>query len=180
MADMAVTAAVVSGVASVGAAVVDTVSNIQNEEAQIQVSDFNRRMARDDARRTRAEYAMNAGLLRGNARRQIATAQNAMGATGNIGSSADASIYDSYLNLSSDLASMKYQYYNTAIKYLNEMKNHKFNKEVARNNKTGALLGGMLNVTAAASTGYLRYLDVTGQLDDYKEAARAARAAGKK
>lgn len=154
---MAVTTSIIAGAASVGSAIVKTVSDYQNEGFQEEVSRYNQLVAMDDAARTRAEYAMNAGLLRANARRQMATSQNAMGATGNVGSSSDAALYDAYLNLSSDLASMKYQYDNTAIKFLNEAENHKFNKKVASYNKSGALLGGLLNITGAVSRGYMGY-----------------------
>lgn len=154
---MAVTTAIIAGAASVGSAVVDTVSKYQNEKAQENVHGYNELVARDDAQRTLAEYAMNAGLLRANARKQIATAENQMGAMGNFGSSSDAAIVDAYLNLSSDLAAMKYQYDNTAIKFLNEAENHKYNKAISRVNKKGALLGGLLNITGAVAQGYAGY-----------------------
>lgn len=160
---MSTTMAIVSAVASVGSAVVSTVSQYQNEKAQEGVSAYNESVARDDAVRTRAEYAMNAGLLRANARKQIAAAENQMGAMGNIGSSADAAVVDAYLNLSSDLAAMKYQYDNTAVKYLNEAMNHRYNKNVSRANKKGALLGGMLNIASAATQGYMGYTSAGGK-----------------
>lgn len=154
---MAVTTSIIAAAASVGSAVVDTVSKYQNEKAQENVHGYNEMVARDDAVRTRAEYAMNAGLLRANARKQIATAENQMGAMGNFGSSSDAAIVDAYLNLSSDLAAMKYQYDNTAIKFLNEAENHRYNKKISKMNKSGALLGGLLNITGAAAQGYMGY-----------------------
>ena len=154
---MAVTTAVISGLAAVGSAVVSTVNNVQQQKALAAQNEYNAQVAEQDAVRARAESAMNQGLLRANARRQIATAQNQMAATGNVGSSADAVIMDAYLNLSSDLGAMKYQSDNTAIKYLNEARNYQYNKEVAKRAKTGAYLGGLLNVTSAVGNAYTNY-----------------------
>lgn len=160
---MAVTTAVISGIAAVGAAVVSTVNQIQNNKAIAAQNEYNRQVAEMDAQRAHAEDAMNEGLLRANARRQIATGQNQMTATGNIGSSADAAIVDAYFNLNSDLGAMKYQYDNTAIKYLNEANNYKYNAQVSRKNAKGALLGGMLNITSAAASAYKGYSDAGGK-----------------
>lgn len=160
---MAVTTSVISGIAAVGSAVVSTVNQINAEQVAEEQNRYNQRVAEEDAARTRAESAMNRGLLRANARRQIATGQNQMVATGNVGSSADAAIVDAYFNLNSDLGAMKYQYDNTAIKYLNEAQNYKYNKNVAKRGQTGALLGGMLNVASAASSAYKGYSDAGGK-----------------
>ena len=160
---MAVTTAVISGIAAVGSAVVSTVNNIQNQQTIAAQNEYNAQAAESDAVRTRAESAMNRGLLRANARRQIATGKNQMVATGNIGSSSDAAILDAYFNLNSDLAAMKYQYDNTAIKYLNEAKNYRYNAQVAKKNKSGALLGGLLNVTSAAGRAYTGYSEAGGK-----------------
>ena len=160
---MAVTMSVISTVAAVGAAAVSAVSQYKNEKAQEAVNKYNEAAARDDAERVKAEYAMNAGLRRASARKQIAEAENQMGAVGNIGSSERASVYDAYLNLSSDLAAMQYQYDNTAIKYLNEAENHKYNSKIAKMNASGAKLAGYLNVTAAATSGYGSYSNAGGK-----------------
>lgn len=170
---MSVTTSIISAAAAVGSAVVSTVSQYQNERAQERVSAYNESVARDDAARTRAEYAMNAGLLRANARKQMGAAANIMGATGNVGSSADAAMVDAYLNLSSDLAAMKYQYDNTAIKFLNEAENHRYNKKVARVNKKGALLGGLLGVASSATQGYMGYSAAGGKYG-YRSARKLA------
>lgn len=160
---MAVTTAVISGIASVGAAAVTMMNNIEQQKALEAQNEYNQQVAEEDAVRVRAEGAMNRGLLRANARRQIASAKNMMGATGNVGSSADAAVVDAFFNLSSDLGAMKYQYDNTAIKYLNEAQNYRYNKKVAQRGQTGALLGGMLKITAAGAKGYKGYSEAGGQ-----------------
>lgn len=160
---MAVTTAVISGVAAVGSAVVNTVSQMQQQQALAEQNEYNAQVAESDAARTRAESAMNQGLLRANARKQIATGANQLAAFGNFGGSADATIVDAYFNLNSDLAAMKYQYDNTAIKFLNEAQNYRYNKDVAKRAKTGALLGGMLNVTSAATGAYKGYSEAGGK-----------------
>jgi hypothetical protein len=160
---VAVTTAVISGIASVGAAVVSTINQVQNQKAIEAQNEYNAQVAEEDARRTQAESAMNRGLLRANARKQIASGQNAMAGAGMVGSSPDAAIVDAYFNLNSDLAAMKYQYDNTAIKYLNESANYRYNKAVAKMNAKGALLGGMLKTTAAAAKAYKGYSDAGGK-----------------
>ena len=160
---MAVTTAVISGIAAVGSAVVSTVNQIQNQKAAEAQNEYNAQVAEMDAQRTRGESAMNRGLLRANARRQIASAENQMGAFGMVGTSSDDAVVDAYFNLNSDLAAMKYQYDNTAIKYLNEAQNYRYNAKVARKNAKGALLGGMLNIASAAAGAYKGYSEAGGK-----------------
>ena len=139
-----------------------TINQVQNQKAIEAQNEYNAIVAEEDAKRTQAESAMNRGLLRANARRQIASGANAMAGMGMVGSSTDAAIVDAYFNLNSDLAAMKYQYDNTAIKYLNEATNYRYNKSVAKMNAKGALLGGMLKATAAAAKGYKGYSEAGG------------------
>lgn len=156
------TLSVITTALSAGAQWVKSGVEHDNAEAQEKVSHFNAQMARDDAARVRAEYAMNAGLKRASARKDIASAANVFAATGNVGSSADAAMVDAYLNLSSDLGAMKYQYDNTAIKYLNEAKNHDYNAKISNANKKGAALAGYLNVATAIGAGALDYYKAGG------------------
>ena len=121
-------------------------NDYQSAEVERQQNLYNAKMSEYDAQLARSEYAMNAGLLRESTRREIASAENIMSATGNIGPSADAVVIDSYFNLGKDLSSMKYQYDNTAINALNRAKNYRYNAEVARKNKTSAIIGGVIDV----------------------------------
>ena len=153
----AVIASIVSGGAQVGASVLDTINKVSAEDQAADIAGYNAAQARADAQRIRGEYAMNAGLQRANARRQIASAENEMTAGGNIGPSADAAVMDAYFNLSSDLAAMKYQYDNRAVQYLNQAQNYDYQKKVAKRNKTSAIFGGILNTVATAGKAYTGY-----------------------
>lgn len=160
---MAVTTAIISACAAVAGAVVTTVNNIQNQKTAEAVNKYNAEVAEQDAVRTRAEGAINRGLARASGRRQIASAKNVMLATGNVGSSSDASIYDSFLNLDSDLSAMRYQYDSTAVKYLNEAQNYRYNAKVAKKNQKGALMGLLIGLPGLGADGYDKYSRAGGQ-----------------
>ena len=159
----AVYASVAATVAAIAATTVSTVNSIQNQKALEAQNKYNAKVAEEDAQRAQAESAMNRSLARASGRKKIAEAKNQMSAMGNIGSSADSSIYDAFLNLDSDLGAMRYQYDNTAVKYLNESANYKYNAKIASKNKQGALLGGMLKIGSQAISGYKDYSEAGGK-----------------
>lgn len=159
----ATTLTIVGAASAVGSSVMRTLNNYTAEKQAAEVAGYNAQVARNDAQRMNAEYAMNAGLMRMNARQQIGSAKNEMAASGNIGPSADAAVLDAYFNLSSDLAAMKYQYDNRAINYLNQAQNFDYNKKVAKRNKTSAIIGGVFDTVAAGTYGYLKYSDAGGK-----------------
>lgn len=180
---MATTTAIVTAVAAAGAAVVDTVSNVQQQRAAENQANANARIANNDAAAARMEYAQNASIYRSNARRQTASAEAGMTASGNIGGSAEATALDSLYNLSKDLSALKYNYDSKAVSALNQAENYKYNAKVARMNKTSAIIGGSLNtvsavgssITSAYGAGMFgsktpKYETVPGKVSGYKGA----------
>ena len=141
--------AITSAVASAGAAIMDTVSNVQQQRASEKLANANAQIAESDAAAARMEYAQNASVYRSNARRQTASAEAAMTAAGNIGGSAEATALDSVYNLSKDLSALKYNYDSKAVSALNQAENYRYNAKVARMNKTSAIIGGSLNTVAS-------------------------------
>lgn len=155
-------AAAIGAAASVGSAVVKSINEQQNLAVEQQQNEYNAQIAEINAQRERAEYAMNAGLARANARRDIAAARNAMDAGGNIGDSADMAVVDAYLNLSSDLAAMKYQSDTTAVNYLSRAKNLRWNNDVVKSQRKGQMLGSMLGIVGTAAEGVLNVYTAGG------------------
>jgi hypothetical protein len=147
---MAATTAIITAVASTGAAIMDTVSNVQQQRAAEKLANTNAKIAEGEAAAARMEYAQNASVYRSHARRQTASAEAGMTAAGNIGSSAEATALDSVYNLSKDLSALRYNHDSRAVSALNQAENYRYNAEVARMNKTSAIIGGSLNTVAAA------------------------------
>ena len=141
--------AVVTAVTSAGAAVMDTVSNVQQQRASESLALANAKIAEGEAAAARMEYAQNANIYRSNARRQTASAEAAMAAAGNIGGSAEATALDSVYSLSKDLTALKYNYDSKAVSALNRAENYRYNAKVAHKNKTSAIIGGSLNTAAS-------------------------------
>lgn len=175
--------AITTAVASAGAAIMDTVSNVQQQRASEKIANANVKIAEDEAAAARMEYAQNASIYRSNARRQTASAEAAMAAAGNVGGSAEATALDSVYNLSKDLSALKYNYDSKAVSALNRAENYRYNAKVARMNKTSAIIGGSLNTVAAVgqsltssySAGLLggnlpKYETVPGKVTGYKGA----------
>ena len=147
---MAATTAIVSAVAATGAAIMDTVSNVQSQRDAEKQANVNAKISESEAAAARMEYAQNASIYRSNARRQTASAEAGMAAAGNVGASAEAVALDSVYNLSKDLSALKYNYDSKAVSALNQAENYKYNAKVARMNRTSALIGGSLNTVATA------------------------------
>lgn len=143
--------AITSAVAATGAAIMDTVSNVQAQRAAEKQANANAKLSENEAAAARMEYAQNASVYRSQARRQTASAEAGMTASGNIGGSAEAVALDSVYNLSKDLSALKYNYDSKAVSAMNAAENYRVNAKVARMNKTSALIGGSLNTFAAGA-----------------------------
>lgn len=143
--------AITSLVASVGAAAMTTVSNVQAQNAAEKQAKANEKLANNEATAARMEYAQNASVYRSQARQQTAAAEASMVAAGNVGGSSEALAVNSFLNLGKDLSALKYNYDSKAVSALNAAENYRVNAKVARMNRTSALIGGSLNTVAAGA-----------------------------
>lgn len=127
----------------------------EQEEAAIMEAEYNAKQLRYDAQMARYEKAtaFNQQLARG--RQDIATGYGAMVAAGNYGSSAQAQIFGSALNLMKDLSAIQYKYDNDAIQKENAARILDYNASVYKKNKSSALLGGLLGVGTSVANTYL-------------------------
>lgn len=126
------------------------------EEAAIKEAEYNAKQLRYDAQMARYEKAtaFNQQLVRG--RKDIATGYGAMVAAGNYGTSAQAQIFGSAMNLMKDLSAIQYKYDNDAIQKENAARILDYNKKVYKKNKTSALLGSLLGVGSSVAGTYLQ------------------------
>lgn len=145
------TAAIISLVLSVAASTYQAVNQYQNAKIQQREAETNAQQAEYEAQMERNAEAMNAERTRRDARARIAAARAKYAAYGNVGESADATIDDAYVNLASDLSALHFNSENRAIQAENQAKMYKFNANVARKNKTSAVIGGSLNTAASAA-----------------------------
>ena len=147
------TATIISLVMSAVAAAWSNVNAYQNAKVQEREAEANAQQAEYEAQMERNAEAMNATKTRREARARIAAARAKYAAYGNVGESADATIDDAYVNLASDLSALHFNSENRAIQAENQAKMYRFNAKVARRNKTSAIIGGALGVSAATSNG---------------------------
>jgi hypothetical protein len=151
-------AAIISLILSATAATYGAVSSYQGAKIQQKQAEANQQIAENEAQMERAAAAMNANTMRRQARARIAAAQAKMATEGNIGESADAVIQDAYVNLASDLATLHFNSENRAIAHENEALMYGYNSEVAKESKTSAVIGGVINVSASiANSAYDGY-----------------------
>lgn len=144
-------AAIISLILSATAATYGAVSSYQGAKIQQKQAEANQQIAENEAQMERAAAAMNANTMRRQARARIAAAQAKMVAEGNIGESADAVIQDAYVNLASDLATLRFNSENRAIAHENEALMYGYNAKAAKESKTSAVIGGVINVGASVA-----------------------------
>lgn len=146
---------IASGALSSLSAMQEAQAQRNQEDAAIAEAEYNAKQLRYDAQMARYEKAtaFNQQLARG--RQDIASGYGAMVAAGNYGSSAQAQIFGSALNLMKDLSAIQYKYDNDAIQKENAARILDYNKSVYKKNKTSALIGGLLNVAGAGVGTYL-------------------------
>lgn len=149
---------IISAILSATAAAYGTVTAYQAAKVQQDQAEANQEIAENNAQMERNAAAMNANTLRRQARARIAAAQARFSTEGNFGESADAVVQDAYVNLASDLASLRFNSENRAIAHENEALMHGYNAKVASKSATSAIIGGSLktasSVADSAFTGY--------------------------
>lgn len=146
------TASIISLVMAAAAAAWSNINKYQDAKIQEREAQANAQQAEYEAQMERSAEAMNANNIRRQARARIAAAKAKYAAYGNFGESADATIEDAYVNLASDLSALHFNSENRAIQAENQAAMYRFNKKVARMNKTSAIIGGVIGVGANASS----------------------------
>lgn len=146
------TAAIISLILSATAATWSAISSYQGAKAQEKQAKANAEIAENEAQMERNAEAMNANTMRRQARARIAAAQAKYAAEGNIGESADATIEDAYVNLSSDLSALHFNSESKVKARENEALMYHYNAKVGKMNQTSAIIGGSINVASSIAS----------------------------
>lgn len=132
--------------------------NSYNEAKRLRaINEYNAKLVEEKKKALNYEEAMNKNLLRLNAYSEIGAGKNVMASRGNIGTSADASVITSYLNLAGDLSAMTFNYANKRFSLETEKNNYLYQAEIARAQKKNALLGSILSTGASVGNTALSY-----------------------
>lgn len=143
---------------SVGSLVTGMFSNITSNlnakaqaKADAKTAKANALITLENIKAVRGEYALNLNVIRGEAKETIDTSRAAMIASGNVGSSADASVEQAYKNLSGSLSNMQFNYESRVTALNNEYNEYLRQEEMAKTNKKRAKLSNILGVTTAVT-----------------------------
>ena len=156
MSDPVSTFTVASGVLDgVGSLLKDKEDRRQYDN-RIREEEYNAQQFRYDAQMARYEKATAFTQQIARGRQDIATGTGAMVAAGNYGTSAQAQIFGSALNIMKDLFAIQYRYDNDAIQKLNAAKVAEYN--AAQYKKAKKNVGGLSTLIGLASTAGNTYL----------------------
>lgn len=142
---------IVDGVASIDAA--DTAAS--NYSAQAEAMRYNARQERIAAEMAYGEGSLNASMVRMQGRENIASGVAAMGASGNVGTSAQSAIREGAFNLDKDLAAIRYRYYNEAIGHKNQAIILEHNARIMEKNARDAKISGFLGAATSVASNAL-------------------------
>lgn len=157
-------AAITAAVASTAGAVVKGVTDYNAGKIEEAQNKINAAQARNAATQTYQEESLNATQHYRAVRQEIASGQNRMAGSGNIGTSADVATTRAYFNLSEDLSALRYRYDNEAAGYLTQGKNFDFNANAAAYNRRMGVLANSINTVGTAAKGVTQ-LYTAGQLN---------------
>lgn len=158
----ATTAAAISAIAAVAGTVVQGVSNYQQGKVAEAQNKINAAQELEAQKQAYQEESLNSTQHYRAVRHEIAAGQNLMSGFGNIGSSAESALRGGYFNLSEDLSALRYRYGAEAAGHKTAALNYKYNAGVAKKNRNMGVLASGINVTSAASEGYLGYKKAGG------------------
>lgn len=156
----ATTVATISAIAATAAAVTQGVSNYQQGKVVEVQNRINEAQSLQAEKQAYQEASLNSTQHYRMARHEIASGLNAMLAGGNVGSSAEAALRDSYFNLSEDLSALRYKYGAEAAGHRTNALNYRYNADVAKKNRRIGLLASGINTTSAASKGLMGMYEV--------------------
>lgn len=113
-------------------------------DAQTQEYKINAQQSRYAAEQAYQEGAMSVNQATLSARQEIATGKAAMSASGNIGTSAQAAIVQSYMNLGKDVSAINYKYGNEARQHKNKAAMLEYNAEISEINRKNRITSSWL------------------------------------
>lgn len=159
---MATTAAVISAIASVAAVTVQGVSNYQQGKVAEAQEKINAAQELEAEKQAYQEESLNSTQRYRAARHEIASGQNLMAGSGNVGASAESALRGGYFNLSEDLSALRYRYGAEAAGHKTAALNYTYNARATKKNRKMGVLASGINVTNAAASGYLGYRKAGG------------------
>lgn len=146
-----------SAIASTAGTAMSQYAAKQQGMADYKTYKANAKIARENIKTTRNEYAINAMLIRHQARNEIDSSRAKMIASGNIGSSADAAVEQAYRNLDVSLSNMKFNYDTREVALENEARMNEYKakmaKKAAKKNGLSSVLGTGLAVVGGVIGG---------------------------
>lgn len=159
---MAVTSATLATVMEVAAytavaaaaagAIVEGVQADQQGKFAAAEAQINRAQALQSQKQAYQEESLNTTQRYRAGRHDLATGANMMSAMGNIGTSAQTSLFEGAFNLSEDLSALKYKYDAEAAKYGTQAKMYKQHAKMAEyNRKMGILAASIKGVGSVAA-----------------------------
>ena len=161
---MAVTAAVISAIASVAGATVAGVSNYRAGKVEEFENRVNEAQELEAQKQAFQEESLNSSQHYRSVRHEMAEGQNLMAGMGNIGTSAESASRGGYFNLAEDISALRYKYGSKAASHKTAALNYKYNANVAKNNRRVGVLASGINVVGAGAKGYTGYKQAGGTM----------------
>lgn len=153
MSSVAAGMAIASAVAAVASATVAGVQSYNAAKTQQAQNEFNAAQELEAEKQAHQEESLNASQRYRAIRHEMATGQNILAGSGNIGTSAESALRGGYFNMSEDLSALRYRYQSEALGHKTAALNYKYNANVAKHNKNMGVLASSIKVTGAATKG---------------------------
>lgn len=131
--------AIASAVAAAVSAAADDINKYQNARSQERVAKYNARVTEERIKALNYEESMNESLLRANAYSEVGSAKAVMAGRGNVGTSADAAVFNAYKNLAGDLSTMSFNYWSKRFDLGVERDSYWYQSKIARENKISSI-----------------------------------------
>lgn len=124
--------------------VVSGMYDAQALDTERQQNKINAQQSRYAAEQAYQEGAMSVNQATLSARQEIGTGKATMSASGNIGTSAQAAIVQSYMNLGKDISAINYKYGNEAIQHKNKAAMLEYNAKMSEINRKNRITSSWL------------------------------------
>ncbi|MBO5833886.1 MAG: hypothetical protein J6R22_02940 [Alphaproteobacteria bacterium] len=128
--------------------VVSGMYEAQAMDAQTQEYKINAKQSRYAAEQAYQEGAMSVNQATLSARQEIGSGIASMSASGNIGTSAQAAIVQSYMNLGKDVSAINYKYGNEARLHKNKAAMLEYNADISEINRKNRITSSWLKAGA--------------------------------
>ena len=169
-------AAITAATAAAAGAVVEGIQANEVGKFKEAEAKINAAQAAQAQKQAYQESSLNASQTYRAGRHDIAAAANMMSGMGNVGTSAQTSLFEGAFNLSEDLSALKYKYDAQAANYETQGNMYRANAKMADYNRKMGILAASIKTTGAVAAGVYGY----GNLHGWGAGASAAGGAGAK